>query len=297
MRGAAQIAAPRAPSAAAVLYDGHVMHARLRPIAHRFRYRVFSLLIDLDRLDAADRLSPLFGVNRGNLVSFHERDHGRRDGTPLAEQARRLAGEAGVEGEIGRVLLMCYPRILGYAFNPLSVYYLHDRSGALSCILYEVRNTFSERHIYVAPVRPAELDRTGLRQARDKLLYVSPFIDMAMRYEFYLKPPGDSLFLRIGECDRDGMLLIATFAGAKRAVSTRQLLASCLAVPALGLKVIGAIHWEALKLWLKGLRLMARPAPPAATSLDAKGAFSGAPVPEAADAGPSVARRLSLDPH
>ena len=292
MRGAVHPAAAQAP--AACLYDGHVTHARLRPVAHRFRYRVFSLLIDLDRLQAANRLSALFSVNRGNLVSFHERDHGRRDGTSLAGQARQLAREAGLDAEIARVALLCYPRILGYAFNPLSIYYLHDASGALTCILYEVRNTFSQRHIYVAPVRAGEFDGTGLRQTRDKLLYVSPFIDMAMRYEFYLKPPADNLFLRIGERDKNGMLLVATFAGARRALSTRLLAAYCLAVPALGFKIIGAIHFEALKLWLKGLRLVARPAPPEAASLDAKGAFSGAPCPASKPSAPSRALRVSF---
>ncbi|SDR45600.1 hypothetical protein SAMN05444161_4072 [Rhizobiales bacterium GAS191] len=282
------------PAEPACLYDGHVMHKRLRPLIHRFRYRVFSLLIDLDRLEEASRLSPVFSVNRSNLVSFHENDHGRGDGTALAVQARLLAHEAGVIGEVTRVTLLCYPRILGYVFNPLSVYYLHDRSGALACVLYEVHNTFSQRHIYVAPVRSGELDATGLRQARDKLLYVSPFIDMAMRYEFYLKPPGDTVFLRIRERDRDGPLLVASFAGAKRALSTRRLLASCLAIPALTFKVVAAIHWEALKLWLKGARLVPRPAPPAATSLDGQGAFSVVSG-HGSDAG-SEARKAPLDP-
>jgi DUF1365 family protein len=251
------------------------MHARLRPVPHRFRYTVFSLLIDLDRLEEADRLSSVFSVNRANLVSFHERDHGRRDGTALAGQARQLAREAGVEVEIARVLLLCYPRVCGYGFNPLSVYYLFDVSGELSCILYEVRNTFSQRHTYVAPVRPGEQDRTGLRQARDKLLYVSPFIDMAMRYEFYLYAPADRLFLRIRERDKHGPLLVATFAATRRVLSTRRVIGSCLAVPLLGLKVIGAIHFEALRLWIKGLRPVPRPAAQeTAASFDARGAFS-----------------------
>jgi DUF1365 family protein len=260
----------------ASLYDGHVMHARSRPVAHRFRYRVFSLLIDLDRLDEADALSPLFGVNRGNLVSFHERDHGRGDGTALSVQARELARLAGVEGDISKITLLCYPRVLGYAFNPLSVYYVFDRTGRPSCILYEVHNTFSQRHTYAARVAPDELDATGLRQARDKLLYVSPFLGMAMRYEFFLKTPAQSLFLRIGERDERGMILLATFAAARRRLSTRALLACCIAVPMLGLKVMGAIHVEAARLWLKGLRPLSRPAPPAQTSFGATGLFGPA---------------------
>jgi DUF1365 family protein len=258
----------------ACLYDGHVMHVRSRPVAHRFRYRVFSLLIDLDRLDEADKLSPLFGVNRPNLVSFHERDHGRSDGTPLAAQSRALAHAAGVESEISSVALLCYPRVFGYAFNPLSVYYLFDRSGEVSCILYEVHNTFSQRHTYAARVSLGERDGLGLRQTRDKLLYVSPFIDMAMRYEFYLRAPAESLFFRIAERDEHGLMLIATFAAVRRRLTSRSLLARCLAIPALGLKVIGAIHFEAARLWLKGLRPFARPDPPEPASFGSEGAFS-----------------------
>ena len=275
MSTAPRPAEAQAEEPAAYLYEGHVAHRRLRPVAHRFRYRVISLIIDLDRLDAADRLSPLFGVNRGSLVSFHERDHGKRDGTPLGLQARKLAAEAGVEGEVEKVLLICYPRVLGHAFNPLSVYYLIDAWGGLACMLYEVHNAFAQRHIYVARVEPGEGGRDGLRQTRDKLLYVSPFIDMAMRYEFYVTTPAERLFLRISERDREGPVMVATFAAARRVLSSRSLLASCLAVPLLGLKVIGAIHFEAARLWLKGLRPFARPAPPGAASFGEPGAYSG----------------------
>jgi DUF1365 family protein len=252
------------------------MHARSKPVSHRFRYHVFSLLIDLDRLDEADALVLFLGVNRPNLISFHEQDHGDGGATSLATQARELARRAGVEGEIARVELLCYPRVLGYAFNPLSVYYLFDRAGELSCMLYEVHNTFSQRHTYVAKVEPKERAGKGLRQARDKLLYVSPFIDMAMRYEFYLKAPADTLFLRIGERDAIGTVLVATFAAARRRLSAGSLIACCLAVPLLGLKVVGAIHFEALRLWLKGLRPFIRPEPPSPTSFAATGAFTAA---------------------
>jgi DUF1365 family protein len=302
-----EIGPARAARPPACLYDGHVMHARSRPVAHRFRYRVFSLLIDLDRLEEADALSLFFGVNRANLVSFHERDHGKSNGSPLAAQARELAREAGVEGEIARVELLCYPRVLGYAFNPLSVYYLFNRANELSCILYEVHNTFSQRHTYAAKVAPDELDAMGLRQARDKLLYVSPFIDMAMRYEFYLKAPAENLYLRIGERDPIGMVLVATFAATRRLLSARSLFACCLAVPMLGLKVIGAIHFEAMRLWLKGLRPVARPRPPAAASFAATGAFTAASgghddASEVAGRSPELSTRLreeirALAPH
>jgi hypothetical protein len=131
--------------AAAALYFGEVMHARLKPMGHRFSYRVMSLLIDLDRLDAADRQCSLFGVNRAALYSFNEADHGERNGSPLRAYAQRRADEHGIDLTGGRVLLLCYPRLLGYTFNPLSVYFCYRADGALVLMIYEVRNTF-RRH-------------------------------------------------------------------------------------------------------------------------------------------------------
>ncbi len=119
---------------AASLYVGEVMHARLTPMNHRFRYRVMSLLIDLDRLDAADRQSPLFGVNRAALYSFHESDHGARDGSSLRAYAQCCAAQHGVDLAGGRVQLLCYPRLLGYTFNPLSIYFCHRADGALVAV-------------------------------------------------------------------------------------------------------------------------------------------------------------------
>jgi uncharacterized protein len=243
---------------AAALYFGEVTHARLKPIAHRFSYRVMSLLIDLDRLEEADRLSPLFGVNRAALYSFHEADHGERDGSPLRRYAQRRAAEHGVDLAGGRVLLLCYPRLFGYAFNPLSVYFCYRADGELALMIYEVRNTFGEIHPYVLAVKPGEISAAGIRQEQDKLFYVSPFIGMAMRYHFRISPPGERIKLRILVTDREGPLLAATFNGRRRALTSAALLRSFFALPVVSLKIIAAIHWEALRLWLKGLRLVPR---------------------------------------
>src|ERR1700694_4427682 len=155
--------------AAAALYFGDVMHARLKPIGHRFSYRVMSLLIDLDRLDAADREALLFGGNRAALYSFNESDHGERDGSGLRLYAQRRAAERGIDLTGGRVLLLCYPRLLGYTFNPLSVYFCHRADGGLAVVIYEVRNTFGEIHAYVLPVKSGEMSDAGVRQEQDKL--------------------------------------------------------------------------------------------------------------------------------
>jgi DUF1365 family protein len=244
--------------AAAALYVGEVMHARLKPMGHRFSYRVMCLLIDLDRLTEADRQSRLFGVNRAALYSFHEADHGARDGSPLRAYAQRCAAEHGIDLAGGRVLLLCYPRLLGYTFNPLSVYFCYRASGELALLIYEVRNTFGEIHPYILPVKPGEMSYAGVRQQQDKLFYVSPFIEMTMRYHFRVRPPGEGVQLRILETDRDGPLLAATFIGRRRALGTGQLWRAFFALPLVTLKIVAAIHWEALRLWLKGARLVPR---------------------------------------
>jgi DUF1365 family protein len=252
----AQAGMPGEPAAS--LYFGEVMHARLKPIGHRFSYRVMSLLIDLDRLDIADRQTRLFGVNRAALYSFHEKDHGDRDGSSLRIYAQRRATECGVDLTGGRVLLLCYPRLLGFAFNPLSAYFCYRADGELALMIYEVRNTFGDIHAYALSVKPGELSEAGLRQQQDKLFYVSPFIDMPMRYHFRISPPADDVKLRILETDSAGPLLAATFHGRRRDLSTTQLLRSFFALPLVTLKIVAAIHWEALRLWVKGARLVPR---------------------------------------
>ena len=243
---------------AAALYVGEVMHARLQPMGHRFNYRVMSLLIDLDRLAAADRQSRLFGVNRAALYSFHEADHGERDGTSLRDYAQRSAAARGIDLTGGRVLLLCYPRLLGYTFNPLSVYFCYRADGELALLIYEVRNTLGGIHPYVLPVTSGEVSDAGVRQQQDKLFYVSPFIEMAMRYHFHVLPPGERVQLRILETGREGPVLAATFNGRHRTLHTRELLRVFFAMPLVTVKIMAAIHWEALRLWLKGARLVPR---------------------------------------
>jgi hypothetical protein len=256
------------PADAVSLYVGSVMHARLKPAAHRFSYDVFSILIDLDRLDEANRASAFFSVDRFNLWSLRQADHGARDGSSLRVWAGQVLAEGGVDLSGGRVLLQCYPRVLGYAFNPLSVYFCYDRHGALAGVIYEVRNTFGQHHTYVAPVRDGELSDAGLRQKRRKLFYVSPFNGVAMEYLFRLRPPTDDLAIRILATDAEGPHLAATFHGRRRALTSSALLAAWGRFPLLTFKVVAAIHWEALKLWLKGMRLVPRPLPPAPLSHD-----------------------------
>jgi DUF1365 family protein len=244
---------------AAALYVGDVVHARLKPVGHRFSYRVMSLLIDLDRLEVADRQTPLFGVNRRALYSFHEADHGDRDGSSLRLYAQRCAAEHGIDLTGGRVLLLCYPRLFGYTFNPLSVYYCYRADGQPALLIYEVRNTFGYIHAYVLPVTYGDISPAGIRQTQDKRFYVSPFVEMAMRYHFRVMLPQDRVKLRILETNSEGPLLSATFNGQRRILTTRELLRSFFSLPLVTLKIVAAIHWEALRLWLKGVRPVPRP--------------------------------------
>jgi DUF1365 family protein len=235
------------------VYEGAVYHKRLRPRIHAFRYRVFSLLLDLDELPALDRGLRLFSHNRWNLFSFMDRDHGggRTDSLRTWVQ-ERLAG-VGIAIPNGRVTLLCYPRILGYVFNPLSVYFCHRADGALAAVIYEVSNTFGERHAYVLP--NAENGAGAVRQSCHKAFYVSPFNDVSGGYRFRLLPPADRVSIHIDQQDSGGALFRAGFSGRRGGLSDRALLGLALRYPLMTVKVIAAIHWEAFRLLIKGVPL------------------------------------------
>ena len=251
------------PPPAACLYVGRTVHERRSPFLHRFQYRIASLLIDLDRLPEAGRLSRLFSVGRFNLFSFFERDHGARDGSSLRAWAEARFAEAGIATAGRRLDLLCAPRVLGYVFNPLSVYFLREADGSLGGVIYQVHNTFGDSHAYVAPCAggPAE------HQEADKVFHVSPFFDVAGRYEFTLRAPDDRFRLTIFK-QRDGQPdFMATMVMERRSLSSGALAALFASQPVSTLKTIAAIHFEALRLWLKGARYHPRPTPPDSASL------------------------------
>ncbi|MEJ1158732.1 DUF1365 domain-containing protein [Prosthecomicrobium sp. N25] len=255
------------PAEAVSLCEGPVMHARLKPVGHRFAYTIASLLVDIDRLDEANRRSRLFSVGRFNLFSLHERDHGPADGSPLRPWIDRGLAAAGLSERPERVLLLASPRVLGYVFNPLSVYFCFGGGARPVALVYEVRNTFGERHTYFAPVGTGEEGPEGIRQSRAKLFHVSPFLPMAMRYLFRVLPPGRSLRIRILETDADGPLLAATYQASIEPLTSAALVRSFLRIPWVTLKIIGAIHFEAARLWLKGVPFFSKPAAPAPVSV------------------------------
>ena len=241
-----------APPLKSRLYEGTVMHQRLRPVRHRFSYRVFSVLLDLDELPLIERRMRLLRVERPGLLSFRAKDHGARDGSPLKPWAEARFAEAGI-GPPARIELLCFPRLWGFVFNPLSVYFAYDAGDDLIGVLYEVKNTFGGQHAYVLPADAATRGADGrVRHAVDKSFYVSPFIDMAASYHFALRPPRETLDLVIRETGPEGLFFTASQNGQMRPLDDRLLAACLLRNLAMTFKVIGGIHVEALRLWLKG---------------------------------------------
>jgi DUF1365 family protein len=240
-------ASPTAPFESG-LYEGWVMHRRLAPRHHRFRYRVFSTLIDLDELPELDRRLNLFGWNRWAPFSFHDTDHGGQGG--LREWLDETLARAGIAAD-GPKHVLCYPRLFGYVFNPLSVWFCHRRDGELAAIVYEVHNTYDERHAYVLPAgNAAELIRHGC----EKSFYVSPFLSTDCTYRFRVHPPGATVAVAIDTEEAGKPILNASFAGKRSALTDRALLWMLFKYPLMTVKVVVAIHFEAVRLMLKGVK-------------------------------------------
>jgi len=261
MSTASAVAASRSASA---LYVGSVMHQRLRPVRHRLRYRMFSLLVDLDELPALARRMRLFSLNRFNLFSLHERDYGdiagRADGGGLRAYVDRRLGDASLPAAAA-VRLLTMPRILGYAFNPLSVYFCAGADGTLQALIYEVNNTFGERHSYLIAVDARQREEARIVQRCSKEFRVSPFLSLDLDYVFRIDPPSpERAVLSVGVVanDRVGALVNARFDAERRRLDDAALARVFFSHPLLTLKVIAAIHWEALRLVLKGLRPQAK---------------------------------------
>ena len=231
------------------LYIGKTVHERRAPFLHRFSYRLASILLDLDRLPEASRLSRLFSIGRFNLFSFEPRDHGPRDGGDLSGWARRLLSEHAIElTESDTITLLSAPRVLGYQFNPLSIYFACSPDGRLKGVIYQVHNTFGDSHCYVAKAQPGDLQTHDA----DKVFHVSPFFDRAGRYEFTLREPGDRFHLTIFKQRDEGPDFLATMAMKREALTSSRLVKLFVTQPFSSLKTILAIHWEALRLWIKG---------------------------------------------
>ncbi|MCY1665159.1 DUF1365 domain-containing protein [Rhizobium sp. SL86] len=233
------------------LYFGGVVHQRHRPKKHHLNYRVFSVLLDLDELESLDGSLKLFGYNRRAVFSFWDKDHGCGEKGGLRAWVRQHLASAGIANEGLRVRVLCYPRIFGYVFNPLTVYFCEDDQGRLLALLYEVCNTFMERHTYVIPA--AGITEGSVRHSCSKAMYVSPFVPMDCTYDFDIAPPTERVKISISERDQEGKLLYASFSGERSPLTDATLSRALFAYPLMTMKVMAGIHWEALRLWLKGV--------------------------------------------
>ncbi|MBS0360973.1 MAG: DUF1365 family protein [Proteobacteria bacterium] len=237
------------------LYTGLVSHNRLKPRRHKLAYRIFMLLIDLDEL--ADLKLKTLGVGRFNLFGFDERRFGDGSGRPLKAQVEAMLTDAGLPTG-GPVRMLAMPQILGRAFNPLTVYFCYAANRTLSAILYEVNNTFGERHGYLIPAPNAAL----IRQGCAKGFYVSPFMDMDLSYSFKILRPEERVLVSVDTSDAEGLVLAASFAGERRELTDRELVRAWLTHPWMTIGIVAAIHWEALFIWLKGQKIRQRPKKP-----------------------------------
>ena len=229
------------------IYNGEVNHTRFKPVKHFLNYKTFSLFIDLDEIEQLDKSISIFSHNKLNIFSFYNKDHGDRDGSCLKKWVISNLKKYKIEGNISKIKILCYPRIFGYVFNPLSIIYCYENEK-LKSIFYEVKNTFNEQHTYIFKIKDGE----EIKQKCKKKFYVSPFMDMETFYNFKLINPNQRLSVMIKQTDKEGTVLTATQTGDKKEFNFKQLLINFFRYPLMTLKIISSIHFEALLLWKKG---------------------------------------------
>ena len=235
------------------IYSGNVVHKRFKPKVHYFKYKVFSLLIDLSEIESLEKNLKIFSFNKFNIISFYNKDHGARDGSSIKDWVINNLKKNNIDTNDIKIKLLCYPRIFGYVFNPLSVFYIYDKNLNLISILYEVKNTFGEQHTYIF--------KTGIRHNLlqhmcKKKFHVSPFIEMNCIYFFRLLKPGNKISIIIDQNDEDGKILYASQDGIKSDLTNVNLIKSYLKHPLMTFKIILAIHFEAFRIWTKGIKFI-----------------------------------------
>ena len=229
------------------IYNGEVSHTRFRPVKHFLKYKTFSLFIDLDEMDKLDKIIPIFSINNFNVFSFYNKDHGKRDGKPLKNWVIESLKRFKVKANVNKIKLLCYPRIFGYVFNPLSIFYCYE-NDLLKAVFYEVKNTFNEQHTYIFKTK----NNKSIVQKCKKKFYVSPFMDMDTYYSFKLLKPNNKLFVSIKQTGKEGSILNALQIGKRKEFNFKQLIFNFFRYPLMTIKIIIAIHYEALLLWKKG---------------------------------------------
>jgi DUF1365 family protein len=235
------------------IYTGTVIHKRFKPKIHSFNYKVFSLLIDLSEIDLLHKTLRLFSYNKFNIISFFNKDHGPRDGSSLKNWVIDNLKKNNIESNEVEIKLLCYPRIFGYVFNPLSIFFVYDKNSDLIAVLYEVKNTFGEQHSYIFKTKK---EQNLIQHVCKKKFHVSPFIEMNCVYFFRLLKPGNKISVIIDVQDPDGKILYASQDGIKSELNNNNLFKSYLKHPLMTFKIIITIHFEAFKLWIKGIKFI-----------------------------------------
>lgn len=239
---------------------GQVMHRRLRPVVNAFVYPVFYCRLPLSRLE--ETANAVFSLNRWNLLSLSFSDHGARDGSHPLPWIRDLLARQGLVEADGEIVLQCFPRVLGFVFNPVSFWLAHDRAGGLRAVLAEVSNTFGERHSYLLHHADRRVIGDGDILSAVKVFHVSPFLPLVGGYRFRFAESGSVRRVNIDYGDADGDLLLTAISGRPQAWRTGTLLAALVRMPLLTFGVIARIHWQALKLWRKGVPFFKKPEAP-----------------------------------
>ena len=229
------------------IYNGIITHHRFKPVKHSLKYKTFSLLLDLDEVESLTKKISIFSLNKFNIFSFYNKDHGARDGSSLKQWVLENIKKFNINSNITQIKLLCYPRIFGYVFNPLSIFYCYEENR-LKVIFYEVKNTFNEQHTYIFKIKNNE----NIEQKCKKKFYVSPFMDMETYYNFKLINPNEKLSVFIKQTDKKDIILTATQTGDKKEFTFKQLIFNFIKYPFMTIKIITSIHYEALLLWKKG---------------------------------------------
>ncbi|MBK5935393.1 DUF1365 domain-containing protein [Halorhodospira halophila] len=246
---------------APALYVGGVTHRRSIAPQYHFRYRYAAFLFDVDGLPALDARCRLFAYNRSGPISLHDRDYGPRDGTPLRPWIDSVLAERGLDTADGRVLLLTVPRVLNHAFNPLSVWFCLDRDERPRAVLCEVHNTFGEVYGYLLHQDGAPMP-FPIRSQATKVFHVSPFLPVDGEYRFRFSALTESLAVAIGYHGEEGRRLSAVQTGERRSLTDGQLLRILGRLPPPGIRALVGIHWQALKIYLRGGRFHSKPESP-----------------------------------
>lgn len=253
-----QVCGDNAPKNA--IYNGQVYHARHTPFHHSYKYKVFTLFVDIDDLDKLDKSLKYFSLNSWNIFSLYYKDHGLRDGSDIRKWVVDSGLQKGLDLTNSRIFLLAFPRLFGYVFNPISIFYCYDFKNNLIAILYEVKNTFGEQHGYLLPVENA--GKAKITHSAQKIFHVSPFIHMDCEYHFKLALPLENLQIGIHQFDKNGKVLTAFWTGKRSGLDDTTIIKTALKSPFMTFKVVAAIHWQAFRLWLKGAKYIKKPPAP-----------------------------------